>query len=68
MNTRRSSASQEHTMSGQIRNTSNSVALNFNIRAQHLPNKRFQSAQSDDQQFVLGCNQADRYQFLEWLV
>ena len=41
------------TMCGQIGNTSDSVALNFNIRAEHLPNKRFKSAQLDNQELVV---------------
>jgi hypothetical protein len=42
-------------MSSEIRDASNSITLHFDIRAQHLSNKRLQSAKRDNQQFILGC-------------
>jgi hypothetical protein len=40
-------------MSSQISHTTDSVALDLNVWAEHLPNQRFQAAEFDDQQFVI---------------
>jgi hypothetical protein len=44
------------TVRSQIGNTSDRVALNFNIRAEHLPNERFESTELDDQELVVRFN------------
>lgn len=41
------------TMSSQIGDTTNSIALDFDVRAEHLSNKRLQAAQFDDEKLVI---------------
>ena len=43
-----------HTMGSEISNTTNCIALNFDIRAQHLADKRFQAAELYNEEFVVG--------------
>jgi hypothetical protein len=43
-------------MRGEIRNTAYCVALNLYVRAQHLADKRFQAAELDDEEFVVGVD------------
>ena len=42
------------TMRSQIGHTTNGIALNFDVRAQHLSNKRLQASQFDDKKLVIG--------------
>ena len=42
-------------MSSKVGNAAYSVALNFDIRAEHLPDERLETAQLDDEQLVVGC-------------
>ena len=42
------------TMSCKIGDTTNCVTLHFDIRAQHLTDKRFQAAKLDDEKLVVG--------------
>jgi hypothetical protein len=41
-------------MGCQIGHTTNGVALDFDIGAQHLPYQRFQPAKLDDEKLVIG--------------
>lgn len=41
-------------MGSEISNTTNCIALNFDIRAQHLADKRFQAAELYNEEFVVG--------------
>ena len=41
------------TMGSQVRDTTNSVALNLNIRAQHLADEGFKTSELDDQELVV---------------
>ena len=43
-----------HTMGGQIGDAPNSVALDFDVGTQHLPNQRFKSTQFYYQKLVIG--------------
>ena len=47
-------------MGSQVRYTSNGIALDFDVRAEHLANERLQAAEFDDEKLVLGC--VRRYQ------
>ena len=42
-------------MRSKIRNAAHCIALNFDIRAQHLADKRFQAAELDNKKLVVGC-------------
>ena len=43
-----------HTMSSKVRYTSYSIALNLDVGAEHLSDQRFEAAQLNDEQFVIG--------------
>ena len=42
-------------MCGQVSNTSNRIALNLHIGAEHLPNERLQATKLHDEQLVVSC-------------
>ena len=42
-------------MRGQVSYASYSIALHFNIRTEHLANKRLQATEFDDEQLVVSC-------------
>ena len=41
-------------MRSEIRDTAYCITLNLNIRAQHLADKRFQTAELDNKELVVG--------------
>lgn len=41
-------------MRSKIRNAAHCIALNLDIRAQHLADEGFQTAELDDKEFVVG--------------
>ena len=43
------------TMRREVGDTTNGVALNFYIWAEHLPNERLESAEPDDEELVVRC-------------
>lgn len=45
---------QELTVSSQVGHTSHRIALHFDIGAEHLPNKRFETAKLHDEELVVG--------------
>ena len=52
----------------QIGDTTNGIALHFDVRAQHLSNKRLQASQFDDKKLIVGyrpMRSADAYNALE---
>ena len=42
------------TVRSQIGDTTNGIALDFDVRAQHLSNKWLQASQFDDEKLVIG--------------
>ena len=42
------------TMGGKVGNASYGIALDFYVRAKHLPNERFKTTQFDNEQFIVG--------------
>ncbi len=42
-------------MRGQIRHTTNGIALYLNVGAEHLPNERLKTTKFDDEQLVVSC-------------
>jgi hypothetical protein len=45
-------------MRGEVGDTADGVALDLDIRAEHLPDERFESTKFDNEEFVLGCGTA----------
>jgi len=42
-------------MRGQVRDAAHRVTLDLDIGAQHLADERLETAQLDDEEFVIGC-------------
>src|SRR6266567_8589004 len=55
------------TMGGEICDTTNRVALNFNVGAKHLTDQRLQTSKLDDEQLVVGLMTLGSKQNI-WLV